>query len=388
MNSTPILSIDELVENASAPDASETQEYFINMGPQHPATHGVLRLLLKLDGERVRKIIPVLGYIHRGIEKIAENQSYRQMVHLTDRMDYLSAIINNWGVSMAVEKAAGIELNPRIETIRTIFSELERLRSHQLWWGVMGMDLGAFTPFLYCFRDRELLNDIMEKTIGARLTMNYIQPGGLMHDVHEDFVDDVKGFLKGFKSTIDEYDQLLSGNVIFQERVRNVGIMDGATALDYGATGPVLRGSGVAYDLRKVEPYGVYDQVDFDVPVGTTGDSWDRYWIRIEEMRQSVRIIEQLIDNIPDGKHMVVKMAQKIKIPQGRYYSQVETARGVLGTWLVSESEKKEGAYRVHFRSPCFNNLWTLIPMVEGDLIGSLVACMASIDLVIPDIDR
>ncbi|HAR43162.1 MAG TPA: NADH-quinone oxidoreductase subunit D [Bdellovibrionales bacterium] len=356
------------------------------MGPQHPSTHGVLRMVVKLDGETVREVIPVLGYIHRGIEKMGESFGYRQFVHMTDRIDYLSALINNWAVSMTVEKAAKIELNDRIQIIRTIMAELQRIQSHQLWWGVFGMDMGAFTPFLYGFRDREIITDIFEETIGARLTMNYIQPGGLMFDIHPNFQKRVKDFLKYFKPKLEEYETLLSGNVILQERVRNVGIMDAKTAISIGATGPVLRASGVKHDLRKLDPYGVYDKVDFDVPVGRIGDCWDRYWVRIEEIKQSMRIVEQLIDNIPEGKTMLMKPAVKIKLPEGTYYSQVETPRGVLGVFVVSDGKDKP--YRIHLRTPNFNNIWSITEMSSNWRLGDLVAMLSSLDVVVPDIDR
>jgi NADH-quinone oxidoreductase subunit D/NADH-quinone oxidoreductase subunit C/D len=364
-----------------------TQEYFVNMGPQHPIAHGSLRLVLRLDGETVREVIPVPGYVHRGIEKIAENLTYRQIIPLTDRLDYLSALMNNWAVSRTVERAAGIAVNDRIETIRTLMAELQRLQSHVLWWGVLGMDLGAFTPFLYGFRDREVIGEIFEETIGARLTMNYIQPGGLMYDIRPDFAQKVKAVVRYLRPIIDEYDTLLSGNVILQERLRNIGVLDAKAALGLGCTGPVLRGSGVPYDLRKVEPYGVYDKVEFDVPVGSVGDCWDRYCVRREEMRQSLRIIEQLVDHIPEGPHMVMKYGARIKVPEGVHYGQVETARGVLGVLLVSDG-KSDRPYRIHFRSPNFNNLWAVTALAPGWRIADLIAIQSSLDLVIPDIDR
>ena len=371
---------------ADAGSALATQEYFVNMGPQHPSTHGVLRLVLKMDGETVREVIPVLGYVHRGMEKKAEYIGYRQQVHLTDRLDYLCALMNNWGMSDAIERAMKIELNDRIQTIRTIISELQRIQSHQLWWGVFGMDLGAFTPFLYGFRDREKITAIFEETMGARLTMNYIQPGGLMFDIHPEFVSKVKAFLKYFKPILNEYDELFTGNVIVQQRLKGVGLLDGKTALSIGTTGPILRASGVAHDLRKSEPYGVYSKVQFDVPVGTTGDCWDRYMVRMMEMRESIKIIEQLIDNVPEGPHMLMKFGAKIRIPEGTYYSQMETARGVLGVMLVADGTEKP--YRLHFRTPNFNNLWSIIKMSKGWRIADLVAILSSVDIVVPDIDR
>lgn len=382
-----VTTLDERLRSAST-DSGEfsTQEYFVNMGPQHPSTHGVLRLVCRLDGETVREVIPVLGYVHRGIEKIAEHLTYKQCVHLTDRMDYLSAFANNWAVSMAVEKAANIELNDRIQTIRTIFAELQRIQSHQLWWGVFGMDLGAFTPFLYGFRDREIVTDIFEETTGGRLTMNYIQPGGVMFDLHPNFQRRVKEFISYFRPKLEEYEQLFSENVIVKQRLCGVGILDKADAIAYGATGPVLRASGATYDLRKDEPYGVYDRLDFKVPVGNSGDCWDRYSIRLEEMRQSMNMLEQLIDNIPEGKHMLLKPAVKQKLPEGRFYTQVETARGILGVMIVSNG--KEQPYRMHFRSPCFNNLWVTSKIAPGWRIADLITILSTLDVVVPDIDR
>jgi len=364
-----------------------TQEYFINMGPQHPIAHGSLRIILLLDGETIKGVIPAPGYVHRGIEKMCEHLNYRQIIHLTDRMDYLSAIMNNWAVSKTVEKAANIETNARIETIRTIMAELQRIQSHVLWWGVLGMDLGAFTAFLYSFRDREIISEIFEETIGARLTMNYIQPGGVMYDINADFAAKVKKLLAYLRPLLDEYDTLLSGNVILQERLRNIGILDAQKAIGMGCTGPVLRASGVPYDLRKLEPYGVYDKAKFDVVVGTKGDCWDRYYVRIEEMRQSLRIIEQLIDDIPSGPHTTMKFNAKIKLPQGRYYGQLETARGALGVFIYSDGAS-DMPYRLHFRSPNFNNLWAITEIAAGWRIADFIAIQSSLDLVIPDIDR
>jgi NADH-quinone oxidoreductase subunit D/NADH-quinone oxidoreductase subunit C/D len=363
-----------------------TQEYFVNMGPQHPSTHGVLRLILKLDGETVREVVPVLGYIHRGIEKKAETIGYRQQVHLTDRLDYLCSLMNNWVVAAVVEKAASIAINDRIQVIRTIMAELQRLQSHLLWWGVFGMDLGGFTPFLYGFRDREKITKIFEETIGARLTMNYIQPGGLMYDIHPDFARDVKALLAYMKPMFQEYDDLVSDNVIVQERLRNVGILDPKSAVALGASGPVLRASGVAHDLRKSKPYGAYDKVDFAVPIGSVGDCWDRYAVRMLEMRESARIIEQLIDQVPEGKHLTVKPGAKIRPPAGIYYEQMETARGILGVLIQSDGTEKPA--RAHFRTPNFHNLWVLPKIAPGGRLGDLVAIISSLDVVVPDIDR
>jgi len=363
-----------------------TQEYFVNMGPQHPSTHGVLRLVLRMDGETVREVVPVPGYIHRGIEKMAEHGSWRQFVHLVDRMDYLSALANNWAVTRAIEGAAQIETNARIETIRTLVCELQRVQSHLLWWGVFGMDLGAFTPFFYGFRDRELFTDILERTIGGRLTMNYIQPGGVMYDLDADFQRDVHAAVAALRPRLHEFETLLSDNVIVQKRLRGVGVLPAERAVALGATGPVLRGSGVPLDLRHSAPYGRYGDVVFDVPVGTRGDCWDRYQVRIDEMRQSLLIIDQLVDDIPAGKTFLVKPAAKIKVPAGLYAAEVETARGILGVVVVSNG--KDVPYRIHCRTPNFNNLWTVTATAPGSRIADLVAILSSLDLVIPDIDR
>jgi NADH-quinone oxidoreductase subunit D/NADH-quinone oxidoreductase subunit C/D len=343
-------------------------------------------VVLKLDGETVREVIPVPGYIHRGIEKMGEHLNYRQFVHLTDRLDYLSALANNWAFSMVVEKALNLELNDRIHAIRTICAELQRIQSHQLWWGVFGMDLGAFTPFLYGFRDREKITAILEETIGGRLTMNYIQPGGVMVDIQPDFAKKVGAFINYFKPKLEEYETLVSKNVIIQQRIKNVGILDAKTAVSIGTTGPVLRASGVAHDLRKSEPYGLYAKVQFNVAVGSVGDCWDRYGVRIEEMRQSMRILEQLIDNIPEGKHMLMKPAVKIKLPAGTYYSHLETARGIFGVFIVADGTDRP--YRIHLRTPNFNNLWALTVTAPGWRLADMVTILSSLDIVVPDIDR
>ena len=363
----------------------KTQEYFVNMGPQHPSTHGVLRLVLTLDGEIVQKVEPHLGYIHRSIEKMCESNSYQQIVTLTDRMDYLSAHMNNEAVSLAVEKGLGLEVSDRVKVIRTIFSELTRLSSHQLWWGVMGMDLGAITTFLYAFRDREMINDIFEETCGARLTMNYNIPGGLMFDIHPNFQQRVKDFITHFKKVLPEYDLLLSGNVIFQERTKGIGILSKEDAISYGVTGPSGRGSGFSNDVRKHNPYSAYDRVDFKEILYTEGDCFARYKARIDEMWESIHIIEQLIDNIPEGE-IKEKTKAVIKLPKGEYYQTVETARGELGVYIISDNKKNP--YRVKFRSPGFSNLSALDKMARGGKIADLVAIMSTLDLVIPDIDR
>jgi len=363
----------------------KTEEYFINMGPQHPATHGVLRLILTIDGEIIKNVEPDLGYIHRSIEKMCERDSYQQIVHLTDRMDYLSSHINNEAVCLVVEKALEIEVSDRVKVIRTIIAELTRLASHQLWWGVLGMDIGALTTYFYAFRDREMINDIFEETCGARLTMNYNLPGGLMFDIHPNFVKRTKEFIAHFKTKIPEYDKLLSGNVIFQKRTKGIGILSQEDAISFGATGPVARGSGVSSDIRKIHTYSAYDKVNFNEALSTEGDCFARYSVRIQEMWESLSIIEQLIDNIPEGDIQTPTKAV-IKLPKGEYYQRVETARGELGVYVNSTGTKNP--YRVKFRSPGLSNLSVINSLAKGSKIGDLVAIMSTIDIVVPDIDR
>ncbi len=363
----------------------KTQEYFLNMGPQHPATHGVLRLLLKLDGEIVRNVEMDLGYIHRSIEKMCERNTYKQIVHLTDRLDYLSSHMNNEAVCLAVEKANGIEIPDRVKVIRTIIDELTRIASHVLWWGVTGMDIGALTSFMYGFREREMINEIFEETCGARLTMNYNVIGGLRYDLHENFVNRVKEFLVHLKTKLPEYDNLLTYNVIFRKRMEGTGYISAEDCIAWGLNGPTARGSGVSCDVRKIHPYSAYDQVDFEESLYTEGDSWARYRVRMKEMWQSISIIEQLIDKIPEGEHRV-KTKAVIKLPVGNYIQRVESARGDFGVYIQSDGQKFP--YRFKFRSPGFANMTAISEMAKGGKIADLVAILSSIDVVVPDIDR
>ena len=357
----------------------------INIGPQHPSTHGVLHLVVTLNGETIKKVEPHLGYIHRSIEKMCESLSYRQFIYSTSRMDYLSAHINNHGCALCVEKGLQIEIPERAKVIRVLMDELTRMASHQLWWGALAMDLGAFTPFFHAFRERETINDIMEETCGARLTMNYMVPGGVMVDLHPNFQRKVKEFITLFKLKIHEYDELVTGNIIFQNRMKGVGVLSAADAISYGCTGPVARGSGVSCDIRKIYPYEIYDKLKFDEIIETEGDCFARYLVRLKELTQSLHIIEQLIDNIPEGDFQA-KTKVVLKLPKGEFYSRVETARGELGVYIVSEGGTTP--YRIKFRSPGFSNLSALDHMTRGGKIGDLVATMGTLDLVIPDIDR
>ncbi len=363
----------------------ENEEYIVNMGPQHPSTHGVLRLEVCLKGETVKYLTPHIGYIHRGIEKMCEANTYQQIIHLTDRMDYLSAHMNNEAVCMLVEEALQVEVPERVKYIRTILDELNRLASHQLWWAAFGMDLGALTTFFYGLRDREKILDIFEESFGSRLLHSFNTPGGLMHDVHPDFQKKTKEFISYFRKKLPEYDQLLSGNVIFRERAIGVGQMSRETAIAYGVTGPSGRGSNFSCDIRKIAPYGAYDKVQFNEVLMTEGDTYARYLVRMKEMWESLSIIEQLVDNIPAGDY-TAKMKPIIKLPVGEYYKRVETARGELGVYVVSDGNKTP--YRVRFRTPNFSNLFVLNTLASGSKIADLIAISGSLDLVIPDIDR
>ncbi len=365
--------------------AIEEEEYHINMGPQHPSTHGVLRLVVSLQGEIVKSLKPHCGYIHRGIEKMCEKDTYPQIIHLTDRMDYLSAHINNHGVCLLVEDALQIEVPERVKYIRTIIDELTRIQSHQLWWASFGMDLGGLTCFFYGLRDREKILDIFEESCGSRLLHSYYTPGGLMWDIHPNFQKSVKDFIKYFRKKIKDYDRLLSGNIIFMNRSKGVGILSKEDAISYGVTGPSGRASGFSCDVRKHHPYGLYDKVDFKEILFNEGDTYHRYIARMDEMHESMKIIEQLIDNIPAGDFSA-KMKAVIKLPAGEYYQRMESARGELGIYCISDGNKTP--FRIKFRSPNFSNLSALDHISRDLKIADLVAIGGSLDFVIPDIDR
>ncbi len=365
--------------------AKEDGDYIINIGPQHPSTHGVMRFVVSLKGEMLESVTPHCGYIHRGIEKMCEKITYPQIIHLTDRMDYLSAHMNNEAVSLLVENALGIEVPERVKYIRTILSELQRIQSHQLWWAAFGMDMGGLTCFFYGLRDREKVLDIFEESFGSRLLHSFICPGGLMHDIHPNFQKRTKEFIKYFRKTIPEYDNLLTGNVIFEQRTKGMGTLSNKDDISYGFTGPCGRASNFACDIRKKAPYSAYDKVDFKEILYTEGDSWARYKVRMDEMLESMNIIEQLIDNIPEGD-FTAKMKPVIKLPEGEYSQRVETAKGELGVYVVSKGEKYP--YRMRFRTPNFSNLFVIDQLASGNKIADLIAISGSLDLVIPDIDR
>jgi len=360
------------------------------MGPQHPSTHGVLRLEVELEGEVIKDVKPHLGYLHRCFEKHAEACTYPQVIPYTDRMDYLASMYNNFGYVIAVEKLLGIEVPERVEYIRVIMGELQRIASHLVALGTYGVDIGAFTPFLYCFRDREHILDLFEMTCGARLLYNYMWVGGLSHDIPPDFVRKTKEFIAYFRPRIKELNDLLSFNKIFIDRTANIGILPLETAINYGVTGPMLRASGLAFDIRKNDPYSIYDRFDFEIPVGkgemgTVGDSWDRYWVRVQEMEQSLRIIEQAIDQIPDGD-VKAAIPRRIRPPKGTVYSRVENPKGELGYFIISDGSVHP--FRVKVRAPSFVNLQVLPELCKGYLVADIIAILGSTDIVLGEVDR
>ena len=362
------------------------ETFVLNMGPQHPATHGVLRVKLTLDGEYIVEAEPVLGYIHRMHEKMGENRTYLQFMPNTGRLDYLSALSYNHGYVGVVERAAGISVPERAEYLRVITVELNRISSHLLWLGAFVLDLGGFTPLLYAFDDREVLLDLLESVTGARLTYCYFRFGGLYNDVDENFVPGAAAFVKRMRERLPMYKALVTDNIILRQRLEEVGPVSAEMCRKYGATGPVARGSGINYDVRKHEPYSVYPEFDFDVPVYHEGDSMARYRVRLDEIEQSLRIIEQGLAKLPDGPVMAEKVPKILKPPKGDYYHAVEAARGAFGVRLVSDGSNTP--YRLKLRSPSFSNLSLFAEAAKGLLIADAIAMMGSLDLVIPEIDR
>jgi NADH-quinone oxidoreductase subunit D len=362
-----------------------TEEMNINMGPQHPSTHGVLRLMLTLDGEVITDIRPVIGYLHRGVEKLSEHRTFPMIEPLTDRLDYVAAISENLGYCGAVEKLMNVQVPARAQSIRVILAELQRIASHLLWLGTHALDLGAMTVFFYTFREREMLLDLFEAFCGARLTYNSMRIGGLNEDLPRGWTDRVRHFLKIFPSRQKEYEDLLTVNRIFMGRTKGVGLLKGEDAVALGASGPTLRASGVDYDVRKAQPYSSYEKFQFDVPLGKNGDTYDRYLVRMEEMRQSCRIVQQALDSLPGGE-IKAKVPKYIKPPAGEVYHVVESPRGEQGFYIVATGG--EMPYRMRFRSPSFVNLQALPSMCRGQLVADVVAVIGSIDIVLGDVDR
>ncbi len=393
-------------------DGQHVDTMTINMGPQHPSTHGVLRLLLTIEGETVVKTIPDIGFLHTGIEKTAEAKTYHQALVLTDRMDYLAPLNNNLGYSLAVEKLLGIEdeISDRIKYVRVILAELQRIASHLVWLGTHALDLGASSVFLYCFRERELILDVFEYVSGVRMMTSYICPGGLQADLPPRFEEKVKAFTSVFPARLREYHDLLTNNQLWIERTKNVGFLSAKDALAYGASGPVLRGSGVVWDIRKAFPYSGYEQFDFDIPVGSNGDVYDRYLVRMLEMDQSLNIVNQALAGIPQGPfrvhnpkispppkwqitgsmealiHHFKLYTEGYRPPKGEVYVRTESPKGELGFYIVSDGSAKP--YRMHVRGASFANLEALPLMTDGHFLSDVVAAIGSIDIVLGEVDR
>lgn len=390
--------------------AIEGDTVLLNMGPQHPSTHGVLRLLLELDGETVINCIPDIGYLHTGIEKDIESKTYIKAEVMTDRIDYLNTIGNNLVYCMAIEKLCELDVPPRAQSIRIILTELQRIASHLVWLGTHALDLAAMSVFLYCFREREMILDIMEMCSGQRMMTTYIRPGGIWRDVPVEFEDAVRNFIKIFPKRIAEYESLLTRNPLFIERTRNIGYLSPEDALQWGVTGPPLRAAGIPHDLRKIRPYMGYEQYDFEVPTSTESDTYARYVVRMEEMRQSLRIVEQALNKMPYGPvisnnrkfvppprselsgsmeaviHHFKLWTEGFRPPKGAVYMAVESPRGELGVYL--ESDGGPNPYRCHWRTPSFTNLQVLPLMSKGVFVADLVALIGTIDIVLGDVDR
>ena len=364
----------------------KTEPVTINLGPQHPSTHGVFRLRVTFDGEVVLDVEPVFGYLHRGSEKLAESRTYVQIVTLTDRMDYVASMSNNLAYVRAVEKLADIEVPERAQYIRVISAELQRIASHMMATGFLLNDLGAFaTPLMYCFRERERILDLFEMLCGARITLSYMRPGGILQDAPEDFWPALDRIVEDLPKSIDELEDLITNNEIVLTRTRGVGTLTAEQAIDYSVSGPILRAAGVEWDLRKADPYEIYDRVEFDVPIGVDGDNFDRYTVRVQEMRESVRIIKQCIEQIPNGP-VRAYAPFFIRAPDGDAYASVEGPKGELGFYLVSDGGISP--YRCKVRAPSFINLTPLREMLVGGKMGDLITTFGSIDIVLGEVDR
>lgn len=369
----------------AAIDDIATEHLVVNMGPQHPSTHGVLRLIVELDGEELVNAEVSVGYLHRGIEKLAEYRRYNAVGTLMDRGDYVSGMMNELAFALATEKLLDVEVPRKANWIRSLTSELNRIASHLIWYGTFGLDAGGMGQFLYAFRDREMILDILEAISGQRMMFNYVRPGGVLSDLPAGIDSKIRRLLDEFAVHIEEHDQLLGGNEIFQGRVRGLGIIDRELALAFGLTGANLRATGVGYDVRRDRPYAAYPELDFDVPVGTTGDCWDRYAVRMDEMRQAARMIRQLVDGMPEGEH-TAKVPKVLRPPAGEVYAAVESPRGELGVHLVSDGT--DTPYRMHYRAPSLFALQAIEQVLPGALIADAIMILGSIDVVLGEIDR
>ena len=365
---------------------AEPVEMLLNMGPQHPSTHGVFRMVLLVDGEKIVDVVPHIGYLHRGSEKLCEGEQYNQVITLFDRMDYIANFNNEHVYVRAVEKLMGMEISERSEYIRVILCELNRIASHMLFIATMGLDAGAMTPSMFCFRGRERIQGLFESVSGARMMHNYFRIGGLKEDVPDDFVAQVREVLELVKKDTEESDKLLSFNEIFLARLKNIAVMSAEDAIDYGLTGPCLRASGVDYDVRKAAPYSVYDRFDFDVPIGLDGDCWDRYYLRVQEVYQSIRIVEQALDKLPDGEVTSSLGRRLLRPPAGEVYVRGENPRGEIGVYLNSDGSDKP--YRIKVRPPSFCNLSALRQMLKDSWIADSVVILGALDIVLGEVDR
>ena len=364
---------------------SDAIDLMVNMGPQHPSTHGVFRLVIWVDGERIVRVEPHNGYLHRGSEKICESEQYNQIVTLFDRLDYVGNLNNELAFCLAVEKLTETVVPERAEYIRVILCELNRIASHMLFYGVYGLDAGATTPMLYGFRERERVQELFESVTGARMMHNYIRIGGVKEDVPADFEKNVRKLLDDLKQGVEECDSLLSQNEMFLARTKGVGVISGEEALDYGVTGPALRASGVVEDVRVTDPYSIYERFDFGIPVGSMGDCWDRYFVRVEEMRESIKIIEQALSELPKGE-ISAKVRRIVRPPAGDVFIRTESPRGDLGVYIVSDGSDKP--YRVKVRPPSFANLQALEYMLKDTYIADAVLVLGSIDIIMGEVDR
>ena len=364
----------------------ESEEMELNFGPQHPATHGVLRLKLKVNGEKIADAYPIIGYLHRGTEKLFELHPFFQNVPHTDRMDYVAAASNNQAYVGAVEKLLGLVVPPRARYIRMMLAELQRISSHLLWLATHAIDIGAMTPFFYTFRERERILDRFEEYCGARLTLNCMRPGGLPFDLPVGWTDRCGQLMDDFPAKLDEYEELLTNNRIWKKRTVGIGVLPPEVAIDYGVTGPMLRGSGIRWDLRKARPYDGYDEVEFEVPTGQNGDTYDRYLVRMAEMRQSVRIIRQCLDKLPDGPIMAKRPRVLKSAKDSEVYHGIESPKGEIGFYIVGDGTANP--YRCHVRPPSFINLQSLPELCKGALIADLVALIGTTDIVLGEVDR
>ncbi|MGP8245559.1 MAG: NADH-quinone oxidoreductase subunit D [Bryobacteraceae bacterium] len=363
----------------------DSTELVLNMGPQHPSTHGVLRVILKLDGEKVLGTDCVIGYLHRGVEKIAENRTYAQFNPYVDRMDYVAAVSNGLGYCLAIEKLLNVVATPRAQAVRVILTELNRIASHLVWLGTHALDIGAITPVFYCFREREEALKIFENYCGARLTTHAFRIGGLQYETYDGFEKEVLAFCDMFLPKVDEYEELLTNNRIWAGRLKNVGVLNAEECKEYGVTGPVLRAAGVKWDLRKAQPYSGYEQYEFEIPTRENGDTYDRYIVRMQEMRQAVRIMRQAVEKLEPGPIMA-KVPKVIKPPVGEVYVSIEAPKGELGYYVVSDGTTQP--YRVRVRPPSFVNLQALDRMVAGGLVADVVAIIGTLDIVLGEVDR